>query len=112
MSTPREEFRTVDEIVKEMREAAEYEMKLFGERAFANVRSTNVLAILEERDALKAKLAKARERISNLEEGIGPCGCDLGACEQYPEIGVVYYGRLCRDSRAELESDMPKEAAK
>ncbi len=63
-----------------------------------------------EGDALNAKLEKARERISNLEKGIGPCGCDLGACEQYPETDAVYYGRLCRAILAEIEADMPKEA--
>ena len=33
------------------------------------------------------------------EDELGPCGC-TGECEQLPETGVVYYGRLCARAAA------------
>lgn len=48
---------------------------------------------------LEAERDEAHKRVAELEDGLGPCGCGPGRCEQEPEKGAVYYGRLCRVAR-------------
>ena len=43
---------------------------------------------------LRSDLAVAQAVIAELSAAIGPCGC-VGGCEQAPQSGPVFYGRLC-----------------
>lgn len=56
-------------------------------------------ALYSAAPSLLAELRDARARIADLENSMGPCGCEPDRCEQHPEAGAVYYGRLCRTAR-------------
>jgi hypothetical protein len=54
----------------------------------------DIEAIMDRCDSLEAALFDAHATIAKLREDIGPCGC-VGGCEQAPQSGPIFYGRLC-----------------
>lgn len=95
---------------REAAEAMRTEVLRRLEISFLGMDRAKTQSILAHIRALPLPESTPDSYTAKLEEIIGPCGCEPGMCEQYPETEVCYYGRLCRNRRR-LVVGRPETAA-